>query len=70
MDRATQQRSPSWPNENALEDPILTEALTGRFTTHHASFVSMYLTLIDQYSQALTELDARIGEAMEPLSGS
>jgi len=50
--------------------PVLTEALTGRFTSHHAFLISMHLGLIDQYSQALAELDARIGEAMEPLAAA
>lgn len=46
--------------------PELAEALTGRFTPHHAFLISMHLTLIDQYGQALGELDTRIAEAMEP----
>src|SRR5664279_4151510 len=50
--------------------PMLTEALTGRFTAHHGFLIRMHLGLIDQYSQALTELDARISEAMEPLAAA
>jgi transposase len=50
--------------------PVLTEALTGRFTTHHAFLVRMHLGLIDQYSQALADLDARIGETMEPFAAA
>jgi len=50
--------------------PMLTEALTGRFTAHHGFLIRMHLTLIDQYSQALTELEARIEEAMEPLAAA
>ena len=50
--------------------PMLTEALTGRFTTHHAFLIRMHLNLIDQYSQALGELDASIAEAMEPLAAA
>ncbi len=46
--------------------PDLTEALTGRFTTHHGFLIRMHLRLFDQYSQTLSELDARIEEAMEP----
>lgn len=46
--------------------PVLAEALTGRFTPHHAFLISMHLTLIDQYGQALGELDTRIAEAIEP----
>jgi transposase len=48
--------------------PVLTEALTGRFTTHHGYLIRMHLNLIDQYGQALTDLDDRIGEAMAPLA--
>jgi transposase len=48
--------------------PALTEALTGRFTTHHGYLIRMHLNLIDQYGQALTDLDDRIGEAMAPLA--
>lgn len=50
--------------------PILTEALTGRFTAHHGFLIRMHLGLIDQYSQALTELDARISQAMQPLAAA
>jgi transposase len=50
--------------------PVLTEALTGRFTAHHAFLIRMHLTLIDQYGQALAELDARIEEAMAPLAAA
>ncbi|SEC73292.1 IS110 family transposase [Rhodococcus koreensis] len=46
--------------------PALTEALTGRFTAHHGFLIRMHLTLIDQYGQALGELDDRIAEAIEP----
>ncbi|MDT2009049.1 IS110 family transposase [Rhodococcus opacus] len=46
--------------------PSLTEALTGRFTAHHGFLIRMHLTLIDQYGQALGELDDRIVEAIEP----
>jgi transposase len=50
--------------------PMLTEALTGRFTAHHGFLIRMHLGLIDQYSQALTELESRIEEAMEPLAAA
>jgi transposase len=46
--------------------PALTEALTGRFTAHHGFLIGMHLNLIDEYANALAELDARIGEAMTP----
>ena len=47
----------------------LTEALTGRFTAHHGYLIRMHLNLIDEYAQALADLDARIDEAMAPLRG-
>ncbi len=50
--------------------PVLTEALTGRFTGHHGFLISMHLKLIDEYGHALTDLDARIAEAMEPLAAA
>ena len=50
--------------------PVLTEALKGRFTTHHAFLIKMHLGLIDQYSQSLADLDAKIGEAMEPFAAA
>ncbi|WP_016879914.1 IS110 family transposase [Rhodococcus sp. DK17] len=50
--------------------PVLAEALTGRFTPHHAFLISMHLTLIDQYGQALGELDTRIAEAVEPFQAA
>jgi transposase len=50
--------------------PALTEALTGRFTPHHGYLIRMHLDLIDQYGQALADLDVRIGEAMAPLAAA
>jgi transposase len=50
--------------------PALTEALTGRFTPHHGYLIRMHLNLIDQYGQALADLDARISEAMAPLAAA
>ena len=32
--------------------------------------IRMHLNLIDQYGQALADLDARIGEAMTPLAAA
>jgi transposase len=49
---------------------VLTEALTGRFTAHHGYLIRMHLNLIDEYGQALADLDARIGEAMTPLAAA
>ena len=46
--------------------PELTEALTGRFSEHHAFLARMYLDAIDQRIQQITELNARIEVAMEP----
>lgn len=46
----------------------LTEALTGRFTDHHAFMVKMHLDRIDQIDQAMTVLETRIDEVMEPFS--
>ncbi len=46
--------------------PELTEALTGRFSEHHAFLARMYLDAIDQRTQQITELNARIEVAMEP----
>jgi transposase len=46
--------------------PELTEALTGRFSDHHAFLAQMYLDAIDQRSQAITELTVRIEMVIEP----
>jgi transposase len=46
--------------------PELTEALIGRFGEHHAFLAQMYLDTIDQRTQQITELNARIEVAMEP----
>ena len=52
--------------------PELVQALTGRFTEHHAFLVGVHLTLIDQHTRAITEITARIEDAMRPFlpSGS
>ena len=39
--------------------PELTEALTGRFTEHHAFLARMHLDLIDQHTAAIEELTDR-----------
>lgn len=49
--------------------PALTEALTGRFTEHHAFLVRIHLDLIDQHTAAITELTERIETVMEPFRG-
>ena len=46
--------------------PELTEALTGRFSEHHAFLAQMYLAAIDQRSQAIDELTARIEVVIQP----
>ena len=46
--------------------PALTEALTGRFSEHHAFLARMYLEAIDQRTRQIEELNARIEVAMEP----
>lgn len=49
--------------------PALTEALTGRFTEHHAFLARVHLNLIDQHTVAFQELTARIEVVMEPFRG-
>jgi transposase len=46
--------------------PALTEALTGRFTEHHAFLAWVHLDLIDRHTQAVTELTERIEQVIEP----
>jgi transposase len=46
--------------------PELTEALTGRFSEHHAFLARMYLEAIDQRTRQIEELNTRIEVAMEP----
>ena len=46
----------------------LTEALTGRFSDHHAFLAGMYLAAIDQRSRHIAELTARIEVVIEPFS--
>ena len=49
--------------------PQLVEALTGRFTDHHAFLVRMHLGLIDQHTAAIEELSERIEVVIEPFRG-
>src|SRR3954454_17390947 len=49
--------------------PQLVEALTGRFTEHHAFLVRMHLRLIDQHTVAIDELTERIEVVIEPFRG-
>lgn len=46
----------------------LVEALTGRFTDHHAFMVQLHLDRIDQIEATLAALDARIDTVMEPFA--
>jgi len=50
--------------------PALTEALTGRFTEHHAFLARVHLDLIDQRSHAIAELTTRIEVVIEPFRGA
>jgi hypothetical protein len=49
--------------------PALTEALTGRFTEHHAFLARVHLDLIDQHTAAIDEITSRIEETMAPFHG-
>jgi len=49
--------------------PQLIEALTGRFTEHHAFLVRMHLGLIDQHTAAINALAERIEVVIEPFRG-
>ncbi len=49
--------------------PELTEALAGRFTSHHAFLARVHLNLIDQHTAAIGQITGRIEEAMEPFRG-
>ena len=50
--------------------PELIEALTGRFTEHHAFLARLHLDLIDQHSHAIEELTTRIEVMIEPFRGA
>ena len=49
--------------------PALTEALTGRFTDHHAFLARVHLDLIDRHTTAIEEITARIEVVIEPFQG-
>jgi transposase len=49
--------------------PALTEALTGRFTDHHAFLAKVHLDLIDRHTEAIEEITARIEVLIEPFQG-
>jgi transposase len=46
--------------------PELSEALTGRFRQHHAFLTRLYLEQYDQLSGVISQLTARLEEAMTP----
>jgi transposase len=46
--------------------PALTEALTGRFSEHHAFLARVHLDLIDRHTQAIEEVTGRIEQVIEP----
>ncbi len=46
--------------------PALTEALTGRFTEHHAFLARLHLNLIDSHTAMINELTTRIEVVIEP----
>ncbi len=49
--------------------PALTEALTGRFSEHHAFLAQVHLDLIDRHTEAIEEITARIEVVIEPFQG-
>ena len=46
--------------------PILTEALNGRFTAHHAFMTQLYLDRVDAHTRDIQALSERIEALMEP----
>jgi len=50
--------------------PELTEALTGRFSEHHAFLARVHLDLIDQHAHAIDEITTRIEVVIEPFRGA
>ena len=49
--------------------PELTEALTGRFSEHHAFLARVHLDLIDRHTAAIETLTKRIEVMIEPFQG-
>ncbi len=47
----------------------LTEALTGRFSEHHAFLARVHLDLIDRHTQAIGQVSDRIEQVIEPFRG-
>ncbi len=52
-----------------LKIPALTEALTGRFSAHHAFLARVHLDLIDKHTQAIEQVTARIEVVIQPFRG-
>ena len=50
--------------------PELVEALTGRFSDHHAFLARVHLDLIDHHTHAIGELTDRIEVVIEPFRGA
>lgn len=46
--------------------PALTEALTGRFSEHHAFLARVHLDLVDQHTAAIEEITTRIEATIKP----
>ena len=46
--------------------PALTEALTGRFSEHHAFLARVHLDLIDRHTRAIEAVTDRIEQVIEP----
>src|SRR6478609_5243235 len=46
--------------------PVLTEALNGRFTAHHAFMTQLFLDRIDGHTKDIAMLSERIDELMKP----
>jgi transposase len=49
--------------------PALTEALSGRFSEHHAFLARVHLDLIDQHTAAIADITTRIEATIEPFRG-
>src|SRR6202022_3962239 len=49
--------------------PALTEALTGRFTDHHAFLARVHLDLIDRHTAAIDDITTRIEATIAPFHG-
>jgi transposase len=50
--------------------PELIEALTGRFSEHHAFMVNLHLHRIAEVAASIATLDARIDEVIKPFQAA